>query len=222
MYATEDARLPSRIGTFQRALKMGAVALVATMLTAAPALADGHGGHGGSFGHSGFPGHAAGGFAHTADGHAFHGGGYHGGWGHGYAYGGWGRPGWGGWWGHRVYAPAFYGFGYYYDPYIAWPFLGLAAWELSDYAYLNEADVRAQENAMAEATSAPLSVPITWADGATSGSVTPVREGHTDDGRICREFQQQVTIAGKRQQAFGTACRQPDGSWQIVSEDSPS
>jgi surface antigen len=32
----------------------------------------------------------------------------------------------------------------------------------------------------------------------------------------CREFQQDVTIAGERVKAFGTACRQPDGTWKIV------
>ncbi len=31
----------------------------------------------------------------------------------------------------------------------------------------------------------------------------------------CREYQTQVTIAGKPQNAYGTACRKPDGSWQI-------
>lgn len=31
----------------------------------------------------------------------------------------------------------------------------------------------------------------------------------------CREYQTEITIAGKRQQAYGTACRKPDGAWQI-------
>lgn len=37
-------------------------------------------------------------------------------------------------------------------------------------------------------------------------------------GRYCREYQQTVVINGKEEQAYGTACRQPDGSWQIVSQ----
>ena len=69
---------------------------------------------------------------------------------------------------------------------------------------------------MVEASTAPINDPITWNDGSTSGSVTPIRDGHTIDGRACREFQQQVTIGGKTDQAYGTACQQPDGSWQIV------
>jgi surface antigen len=44
-----------------------------------------------------------------------------------------------------------------------------------------------------------------------------VREGTSESGKYCREFQQTVTIGGKTEQAYGTACRQPDGSWQIVS-----
>jgi len=33
----------------------------------------------------------------------------------------------------------------------------------------------------------------------------------------CREFQNTVTVGGTQQQAHGTTCQQPDGSWQIVS-----
>lgn len=32
----------------------------------------------------------------------------------------------------------------------------------------------------------------------------------------CREFNQQITIDGRSQPAYGTACMQPDGSWEIV------
>lgn len=35
----------------------------------------------------------------------------------------------------------------------------------------------------------------------------------------CREYQTQVTIAGQPQNAYGTACRKPDGSWQIQRDD---
>jgi surface antigen len=43
-----------------------------------------------------------------------------------------------------------------------------------------------------------------------------VRDGHTADGRACREFQQKITVGGKSEDAFGTACQEPDGSWKIV------
>ena len=52
-------------------------------------------------------------------------------------------------------------------------------------------------------------------DSGHRGTVTPTRTYQTNRGRYCREFQQQVTIGGRTQSAYGTACRQPDGSWQI-------
>lgn len=57
-----------------------------------------------------------------------------------------------------------------------------------------------------------------WAnpDNGHFGTVTPTRTFQTADGRYCREFQGTVTIGGKTEQAYGNACRGPDGSWQIV------
>jgi hypothetical protein len=37
----------------------------------------------------------------------------------------------------------------------------------------------------------------------------------------CREYQTQITVAGKPQQAYGVTCRQPDGSWRIVTDAAP-
>ena len=36
------------------------------------------------------------------------------------------------------------------------------------------------------------------------------------DGRYCREYQRQVWVAGALREAYGMACHQPDGAWQIV------
>ncbi len=38
----------------------------------------------------------------------------------------------------------------------------------------------------------------------------------TNDGRYCREYQNTVKVGGNRQSSYGTACQQPDGSWEIV------
>jgi surface antigen len=54
-------------------------------------------------------------------------------------------------------------------------------------------------------------------DNGHSGSVTPIRTLN-EHGRFCREYSNKVTIGGKTQEAYGKACRQPDGSWQIVQE----
>ena len=34
---------------------------------------------------------------------------------------------------------------------------------------------------------------------------------------ICRDYRTTATIEGRQQQLYGTACRQPDGSWQRAS-----
>jgi surface antigen len=53
-------------------------------------------------------------------------------------------------------------------------------------------------------------------DNGHSGSVTPTKTYQNTQGQYCREYQQTVVVGGERQQAYGTACRQPDGTWQIV------
>jgi surface antigen len=53
-------------------------------------------------------------------------------------------------------------------------------------------------------------------DSGHSGSVTPTKTYQNHQGQYCREYQQTVTVGGETQQAFGTACRQPDGSWRVI------
>ncbi len=80
-----------------------------------------------------------------------------------------------------------------------------------DQRMANEAAQRALETA-------PSGKPVAWTNPDTghSGAITPVRT-YESNGRFCREFQQTVTIGGRPENSFGTACRQPDGSWRIVS-----
>lgn len=83
---------------------------------------------------------------------------------------------------------------------------------------LDRADHLAANQAYSRAQAAPIGDTITWKNPESGhhGTYTPVREGTSSSGRYCREFQQTVTVGGKTEQAYGTACRQPDGSWQIV------
>lgn len=87
-------------------------------------------------------------------------------------------------------------------------------------ASLDRADEVAAEQAARTAYAAPLGQPITWNSAQTghSGAITPVRDGHDQGGNYCREFTQTVTVSGQTSQAFGTACRTPDGSWRIVAQ----
>lgn len=39
------------------------------------------------------------------------------------------------------------------------------------------------------------------------------------DAPYCREYQQKVTIGGQVHQTYGTACQQPDGSWQLAQPE---
>ncbi|MEQ9449125.1 MAG: hypothetical protein RLN70_09515, partial [Rhodospirillaceae bacterium] len=109
------------------------------------------------------------------------------------------------------------GFGFYYRDSDAARFLGLTALSLFIVNELNEAQQRAHEQALVRATTSRVGDRITWNQNGLAGDVVVTREGRTTDGRPCREFQQQVMIGGQRQSAYGTACMQPDGSWQVVN-----
>ncbi len=58
----------------------------------------------------------------------------------------------------------------------------------------------------------------TWSnpDSGNSGTITARPAYKNQAGRYCREYQQTVTIGGQTESAYGTACRQPDGTWKIV------
>ena len=48
-----------------------------------------------------------------------------------------------------------------------------------------------------------------------SGTVTPTQTMISANNQPCREFTTTVNIGGELSQAYGTACRQNDGSWKI-------
>ena len=58
---------------------------------------------------------------------------------------------------------------------------------------------------------------VSWRnpDSGNSGTVTPTRTYQTASGRNCREYQTTVTVGGQSKDAYGTACRQGDGTWKI-------
>lgn len=119
----------------------------------------------------------------------------------------------------RPYGVYYTGYGHYYRDEEAYRWLGLTAITLTVLDSLAEQQQRALEDAQIRATMAPVGQPIVWNDGNASGSVIALRDGHTTDGQYCREFQQNVTIGGQTQQAYGTACQQPDGAWRVVADN---
>ena len=54
-------------------------------------------------------------------------------------------------------------------------------------------------------------------DSGNSGSVTPLRTYQTAKGTHCRDFRQTVNAGGNSEADNGTACRQSDGTWQVVN-----
>jgi surface antigen len=59
-------------------------------------------------------------------------------------------------------------------------------------------------------------------DTGHSGGVVPTRTYSSPGGEPCREFISTIIIAGREEQGYGTACRQPDGTWQVVSDSGGS
>jgi len=85
---------------------------------------------------------------------------------------------------------------------------------------MDAADRRESERAAQRAfETAPSGQATQWSnpDNGNHGTITPTRTFQADSGEYCREYQQTVVIGGEEQQAHGTACRQPNGSWRIVN-----
>lgn len=53
-------------------------------------------------------------------------------------------------------------------------------------------------------------------DSGNSGTLTPTRTYKTASGENCRDFETTIYVGGKQETGTGRACRQPDGTWQII------
>ena len=64
---------------------------------------------------------------------------------------------------------------------------------------------------------APSGAQLGWQNpnSGNYGTITPQASYQSPNG-VCREFNQTVIVGGQQQNAYGTACRQPDGSWKMV------
>ena len=54
-------------------------------------------------------------------------------------------------------------------------------------------------------------------DAGSQVTITPTQTYQRSSGQYCREFQTDIIVGRNREKAYGTACRQPDGSWRIVN-----
>ncbi len=97
----------------------------------------------------------------------------------------------------------------------------LGAWLGSSIgASLDEVDqMKHQQTATQAFEYGRSGVSQSWSNPDTghSGSVTPINVVQQPNGSYCREYKQTITVDGQLQQAYGTACRQPDGTWRVQS-----
>ena len=85
---------------------------------------------------------------------------------------------------------------------------------------LDRADRIAMEQAYYQSLEySPSGETSTWynPDSGNSGSFTPNAAYLANDNEYCREYTQTIVIGGESVEGYGTACRQPDGSWKIIS-----
>lgn len=84
---------------------------------------------------------------------------------------------------------------------------------------LDKADLAYAQRAQHRAYSAPIGETVTWSnpESGNRGTYTPTREGTSSTGRYCREYSQTIYVDGRQESAYGTACRNPDGTWEIMN-----
>ncbi|HXU92244.1 MAG TPA: RT0821/Lpp0805 family surface protein [Gallionella sp.] len=82
--------------------------------------------------------------------------------------------------------------------------------------YMDDNDTRKAESALEYNRDHQSS---TWHNPNTGAEVsaTPTRTFQSSSGENCREYQTTVTVSGKKEKAYGTACRQSDGSWKVIN-----
>lgn len=137
-------------------------------------------------------------------------------------------PGWGHGWHHR---PAYYPRPYYrphtyaprpiyypqpfYRPYYG-PIVSLGLFPGTVGTVLTQDDRDIYYRAYRGALAAPIGQSMVWNSNRVNGAVTTTRDGWAGQ-RYCREFRQEITIEGRNEEAYGTACQTPDGDWQLVA-----
>ncbi len=86
-----------------------------------------------------------------------------------------------------------------------------ASLDRADMTYYNQTSQRVLETAQ-PGQALPWSNP----QSGNSGTITPSNYYQSANGQYCREYSQSISVGGQMSQGYGTACRQPDGTWQIV------
>lgn len=58
-----------------------------------------------------------------------------------------------------------------------------------------------------------------WVNPDSGAAITmvPTNTYQSSTGQYCREYQTEVVVGGNKEKAYGTACRQLDGTWKIIN-----
>lgn len=121
------------------------------------------------------------------------------------------------WHGHgRRHHAHDHGPAYGHYPARAYDWLAFTAITVKLLDVMADSQRHAYEAARVRATTGPVGETVYWNRDDARGTITAVRDGTSSAGRYCREFQQTVTVGGRTESGYGTACRQPDGSWAIL------
>lgn len=86
-----------------------------------------------------------------------------------------------------------------------------ASLDRADMQYYSTAQQKALETAQPG-----QSLPWNNPQSGHGGTIIPSAPYQNETGQYCREFTHKINVGGKTETGYGTACRQPDGSWQIV------
>ncbi len=80
-------------------------------------------------------------------------------------------------------------------------------------------DAMDQQQATRALESTPTGQTVAWKNPDTNAEyeVTPTKTYQKPEGGHCRDYETVAVIDGRREVLYGTACRQPDGSWQSVN-----
>lgn len=117
----------------------------------------------------------------------------------------------------RNYGHSYLGYGHHMDDNDALKWLAFTAITLKILDNIDEQAQREHEAAQIKASTASVGEKIHWKSDSTTGYVVTTKEGRSDTGLTCREFQQNITVGGQTENAYGTACLQADGAWKVIS-----
>lgn len=79
---------------------------------------------------------------------------------------------------------------------------------------MDQADVMCTDQVLEYA---PDGRTVTWNGEGGQYAVTPAETYQTNSGIYCREYQVSSTVGREVVETYGTACRQPDGSWRLMN-----